>query len=173
VKLTKTLSLVMLAVGGIFPGAATGGPAPEPLKIGTLSVSGFEHAEVLEVTETVAHWGEVTSRSWAVAQGGIFKRVVEHRLGSKAPRTLAGYFRHWRALHGCTAKEVSNLPATRREPPLPEITFEGSCKGGDTYLMRVFRLGDAAYELHVDGPVGISPQKLRAAMLELLKQVAL
>lgn len=144
---------------------------PGPLRLQRLTVAGFQRAERTEREDEEAHWGRVSTRSFSLkGEGQEWKRVVEIRLGRRSPRGLEGYLRHWRASHGCTAKEVHDLPKTTRglDAP-PQLTFSGVCKGGDAYIIRVLLLGDTAYELHADSYVRGGP--LRPRFLELLSAV--
>lgn len=150
----------------------------KPLVLRRLTVkSGLERAEVLErKDEQEAHWGKVAAlRSWAVrGKDQVWTRVIEIQLGERSPRRLAGYLPRWLKSHGCTAKEVKDLPALKqgtREPP--QLTFAGSCKGGERYLKRVLLLGDTAYELHVDASPMTKEVRLREALLALFSRLEL
>jgi len=144
---------------------------PGPLALRRLTVAGFQRAERVEREDEEAHWGRVSTRSFSLkGEGQEWKRVVEIRLGRRSPRSLKGYLRHWRASHGCTAKEVRDLPKTMRGSDAPpQLTFAGVCKGGDAYIIRVLLLDDTAYELHADSYARGGPPRPR--FLELLSAV--
>jgi hypothetical protein len=152
--------------------------AAKPLALRRLTVrSGFERAEVIErKNEQEAHWGKVPAvRSWAVrSEDQVWTRVIEIQLGDRSPRSLSGYLPRWLKSHGCTAKEVVDLPPLKqgsRTPP--QLTFSGSCKGGERYLKRVLLLGDTAYELHVDASPLVKAARLREALLALFARLEL
>lgn len=160
---------MMMLVASIL--AATP-PSDAALELIRLRVAGaFAEPEVVEdVAE--AHFGESSLKMWSVQEDGVWTRVVEI-IPKKRPKGLAGYLRHWRASHGCTAEESRDLPPSKRSgsPPPPQVTFRGSCEGGDAYILRVLLIGDVVYELHVDRRGLDAP--LRRAMLRLLARVEL
>ena len=81
--------------------------------------------------------------------------------------SLQGYLSRWRARHGCTAKEL-RLPRLHRGP---ELDFEGSCKGGDVYVIKVLLAKGRVYELHADTWAGGPVVNLRAAIEAFLGTV--
>ncbi len=157
-----------------------GEPAP-PLVLRRLIVRpGLERPEVIErAAHDDAHFGRVAMKSWSsLDDDGVWTRVVELQLGRRSPRTIAGYLEHWRRSHGCTTTQVEDVPPLGRLPHLPpQLTFGGSCEGGDIYLMRVVILAGTAYELHADTSIANVRQgpmpPLRPALAALLDRLAL
>ena len=161
----------------IAPAAAR----PDPIPLEALTVrSGFEQAQLQERgSEDEPYWGKVHARLLTVEGAqGLVTQVVELRLGPEAPRNLAGYLRSWRASHGCTATQIRDVPALRlgaSEPP--QLTFEGTCKGGDVFVNRVLLVGQVAYELHVyaligrETPGAHTGPRLREAMRDLASRI--
>jgi len=152
--------------------------AARPLLLRRLTVrSGFERAEVLEPKdEEEAHWGRVAAvKSWSVrGEDQVWTRVVEIQLGARSRRSLSGYLPRWLQSHGCVAREVKDLPPLKQgSRALPQLTFSGSCKGGEIYLMRVILIGDTAYELHADASPQVKGARLRAALLALFSRLEL
>jgi hypothetical protein len=132
--------------------------------------SGFDDATV-DRYESDAFFGHCSATQRSVRVGKVWRRVVE--LTPTKRRTLDGYLGAWRGNHGCTADEVRGVTSlTRRGVRPPQLTFGGSCEGGDTYLLRVILLEGVAYELHVDTSV-MTKVELRGELEDLLSRVEL
>lgn len=159
------------------PDIAADAPAARPLVLRRISIRfGFERAVPVDDEERdEAHWGKVNaSRSWSTqSQDRVWTRVKELVLGPRSPRTLAGYLARWRTIHGCAAREVKDLPPLERGGrALPQVTFGGTCEGGDAFLTRVLLVDDTAYELHADGSaLQVKAPRLREALQELLSRI--
>jgi hypothetical protein len=144
--------------------------APAPTEHGALVVrAGFEGVSPVEHPEGSGEWGPAKERSWSkTSSTGATLRVVEV-VPARPPTSLKGYLGRWRAGHGCTAKEL-------RLPQLglgPELNFEGSCKGGDLYAIKVLLVKGRVYELHADRRVGAPATDLRAALQTFAATIAL
>lgn len=155
--------------------AAAAADPPPALDLKHLRVAGAFGDPEVEPHYGDSHFGAASLRMWSVNDGaGLWSRVVEI-VPERRPRGLAGYVGHWRSGHGCTAREVRDLPPSKRtgSAPPPQVTFEGSCEGGDAYITRVLVVGAVVYELHVDRRIGASRGSLPDAMKALLARVEL
>lgn len=123
----------------------------------------------MEHPEGSGEWGPAQERSWSkTSTSGATLRVVEV-VPARPATSLKGYLARWRAGHGCTAQEL-------RLPPLrlgPELSFRGSCKGGDIYAIKVLLAKGRVYELHADTRVGGPAADLPAALQALAQAVEL
>jgi hypothetical protein len=133
------------------------------LLLGNVSVTvGALHAQLpdgvslqtreLEEGDPVWGRGHVTIVEGTDSRGVSYRLVrVTPRARPRWPRRRAELLRRWRAGHACTAALVDAFPPLRRSARTPpQITFAGSCEGGDRYLARLLSLDRLIYELHVD-----------------------
>lgn len=168
-------AIPLLAATLVALPAATPAQA-EPLELGALVVrSGFEKAERFDdEAGAQSFWGKASVTQWSASrESGASWRVVE-LVPARPAKAVTGYLARWRASHGCTANEVKDLPRSVRDgKELPQLTFEGSCKGGDRFVMRVLVVDGRAYELHADARVVGSKVDLRAELKALLERVEL
>lgn len=172
-------------------------PAPPPrrwLALGALALVFARPAGAMEVTlphlavtlagaglerlveeEGAGPWGAARI-AWHSSTGadGITRRVA-HIQPRRAPRPsrLARFLSTWRKSHGCVARTTRAFFATRRRAATPpQLTFQGSCEGGDHYRLRVLVVGGAVYLLQVHGSVvQVSATSLDGAFRELLASV--
>lgn len=146
--------LLLWILAGATPPPAAPGASTEH---GALVIrAGFQGISAVEYPEESAEWGPAKVRSWSkTSTAGATLRVVEI-VPSLPATSLRGYLGRWRAHHGCIAREL-------RLPPL-QLNFEGSCKGGDLYAMKVLLAKGRVYELHADTRAGGPAADLRAAL---------
>ena len=130
------------------------------------------NVETRQVEERDPLWGEsrITIVEGTDARGVSYRLVrATPRARPRWPRRRAELLRRWRAAHACSADVVAAIPPLRlgaRTPP--QITFAGSCEGGDRYVARLLLIGGLGYELHVDqrlraDAAGVSPAELERA----------
>jgi hypothetical protein len=110
---------------------------------------------------------------------GITYRLIEHkprkRLASLKPAQL---LRRWQASHACAPLLRHDPPPLRRgrQAP-PQITFAGTCEGGDVFVVRLLLVDGVGYEIHADflvrnGP-NPSPQALDRAFARFVASASL
>jgi hypothetical protein len=139
-------------------------------------------AETREADEDDVLWG----RAHVTRVEGTDARGVSYRLARLEPharphwpKRRADWLRRWRAGHACTARFVDAIPPSRRGKLVPpQMTFAGSCEGGDRYVMRVLVVDRVAYELHVDhlaraGGAAVSEAELGKALARLVAGASL
>jgi hypothetical protein len=154
-----TLTVALTLTLAVLPRAAKAeaeseSGADEKFQLEALRVPvGFARAEVLERhDEHDPHWGAISLRQYSLQlPSHIWWRIVEIKLGPKAPRTLKHYLEHWHQNHGCSGMLVDGVPALRRgDEKLPQITYSGACEAPEEFIVRVVIVGDLVYELHAD-----------------------
>jgi hypothetical protein len=156
------------------------------LLLGSVSVTvGAVHAQFPEGVNVQTReldggdplWGRsrVTIVEGTDARGVSYRLVrVTSRARPRWPRRRTDLLRRWRAAHACTAVLVDVAsPLRRGARPPPQITFAGSCEGGDRYVTRLLSIDGLIYELHVDQALranapAVSDAELREAFARLV-----
>lgn len=109
--------------------------------------------------------------------GGIFRSLIVVTL--TRPTSIKGYLARWRHHHKCAATTrpfdypvpySTRTGAARTNPP--QLEWEGSCAGGDSYIIRAIHLRTQVVEVHVDRRALRGPD-LEPAFLALLRQIRL
>jgi len=148
--------LLLLAAG-----AAHAAEVPEPPR---LVVEGLDGPPETQEDESEG----VRSRWWSRKVGEVTERLAEHALPK--PLSPQRWLARWRRQHGCTAK-IATWAKPLASVKAPQLTFEGSCKSGEGYVIHVVQLERKIYELHVDASVfAVNEARLREAMRELVSR---
>jgi hypothetical protein len=96
----------------------------------------------------------------------------------KRPRAFHGYLARWQHNHKCTAAErqigkpieISAVGRKLKEIP-PQLTWSGTCAGGDTYIVRAIAIGRQIVEAQVWLNIGRSGANLERSFSTLLDQL--
>jgi len=85
-------------------------------------------------------------------------RIMRHVIviTPKRPHRFKGYLAEWLHHHKCTGEEIrvggaSRFDTTTEPAEIPaQVTWTGSCAGGDHYIARAIGVGHQIVELHLD-----------------------